>query len=170
MKKIVILSMLISFGMICSCQKQDSAAEQQLAQRKTELDAREKALDEREKALAEREKATTGIRRIPADVKRRIPADAQRTIPDGAQLKAERERRMQQLPPDVQMLMPDSARVQAATAEKDRRRQERSAQRQLRLGGLQREWPPNPDNAQTSGAAASPAEEPTSPTASPTPQ
>ena len=45
MKKIVILSMLISFGMICSCQKQDSAAEQQLAQRKAELDAREQALD-----------------------------------------------------------------------------------------------------------------------------
>ena len=40
--------MLISFAMICSCQKQDSAAEQ-LAQRKAELDAREKALDEREK-------------------------------------------------------------------------------------------------------------------------
>ena len=42
-----VLSMLISFAMICSCQKQDSAAEQQLAQRKTELDARETALIER---------------------------------------------------------------------------------------------------------------------------
>ena len=44
MKKILILSMLISFMIICSCQKQDSAAEQELAQRKTQLDARENAL------------------------------------------------------------------------------------------------------------------------------
>jgi hypothetical protein len=38
--------MLISLAMVCCCQKQDAAAEQQLAQRKAELDAREKALDE----------------------------------------------------------------------------------------------------------------------------
>jgi len=56
MKKTLALSLLIPFALVCSCQKQDSTAEQQLAQRKTELDAREKALDEREKALAEREK------------------------------------------------------------------------------------------------------------------
>jgi len=61
MKKFFVISMLISFAMICSCQKQDLAAEQQLAQRKAELDAREKALDEREKALAERENAATNI-------------------------------------------------------------------------------------------------------------
>jgi hypothetical protein len=41
MKKIFLLSMLISLAMICSCQKKDSTTEQQLAQRKTELDARE---------------------------------------------------------------------------------------------------------------------------------
>src|SRR3989454_6203060 len=72
MKKLFVLSMLISFAMVCSCQKQDSAAEPQLAQRKAELDAREKALDEREKALAEREKATTNIRKLPVatDVQR----------------------------------------------------------------------------------------------------
>src|SRR5207249_322660 len=45
MKKIFVLSMLISFAMICSCQKQDTAAEQQLAQRKAELDERENAKD-----------------------------------------------------------------------------------------------------------------------------
>jgi len=56
MKKLVALSTLIALAMVCSCQKQDTAAEQQLAQRKAGLDAREKALDEREKALAEREK------------------------------------------------------------------------------------------------------------------
>ena len=72
MKKFFVISMLISFAMICSCQKQDLAAEQQLAQRKAELDAREKALDEREKALAERENAATNIRKIPADVQRPV--------------------------------------------------------------------------------------------------
>ena len=44
MKKMFMLSMLIPFAMICSCQKQDSAAEQQPAQHKTEVDARETAL------------------------------------------------------------------------------------------------------------------------------
>ena len=56
MKKLFALSMLIPLAMVCSCQKQDAAAEQQLAQRKVELDTREKALDEREKALSERKK------------------------------------------------------------------------------------------------------------------
>jgi hypothetical protein len=92
MKKLFTLTMLISFAMICSCQKQDSAAAQQFAQRKAELDAREKALDEREKALAEREKLTTNMRPMPAIVPRRSL--------DPAQAKAEREKRLQQLPPD----------------------------------------------------------------------
>ena len=69
MKRMFVLSMLISFAMICACQKQDSAAEAQLAQRKAELDAREKALDEREKALSEWEKAMTN-RAIPSDFSR----------------------------------------------------------------------------------------------------
>jgi hypothetical protein len=51
MKKLLALSMLIPLAMVCSCQKQDAAAEQQLAQRKAELDTREKALDEREKGI-----------------------------------------------------------------------------------------------------------------------
>ena len=65
MKKMSILSMLVSFAMICSCQKQDSAAEPQLAQRKTEVDARDtalierlNALDKKVKALAEKEQTT----------------------------------------------------------------------------------------------------------------
>src|SRR5882724_12846262 len=57
MKKMFVLSMLISLAMICSCQKQDSTVEAQLAQRKVELDSREQALDEREKALEQREEA-----------------------------------------------------------------------------------------------------------------
>ena len=46
MKKIFLFSMLISFVMICSCQKHGSAVEQQLAQRKVVLDAREKMREE----------------------------------------------------------------------------------------------------------------------------
>src|SRR6202049_4725250 len=98
MKKMFVLSMLISFAMICSCQKQDSTAEQQLAQRKTDLDAREealverksaldereKALDEREKALAEKEKATMNARTNPTNL--------QDQTPDPAQVEAEKDR------------------------------------------------------------------------------
>ena len=155
MKKMFVLSMLMASAMICSCQKQDLAAEQQLAQRKAELDAREKALDEREKALAEREKATTNIRRIPAEVQGRIA--------DPSQLKAEREKRIQQLPPDVQKLIPDRAQMQA----------ERLKRRQQMLEQVQRMRSASagsPAATFTNPSAASPAAEATSPTPSPTPQ
>ena len=99
MKKTLALSLLIPFALICSCEKQDSTAEQQLAQRKTELDTREKALDEREKALEEREKLVTKPRVAPvAPVHRIAPAEPQRTVPpelkglmaDPSQLRTER--------------------------------------------------------------------------------
>ena len=106
--------MLISLAMICSCKKQDSAAEQQLAQRKAELEAREKALDEREKALAEKEKATASARTILPNLQ--SPGQ----VRDPAQVKAEGDaetsakiKKMQQLPAEVQALMPDPAQVQA---------------------------------------------------------
>ena len=54
MKKFWVLSVIISFAMICSCQKQDSTAEQQPAQQKTGLDTRETALIERLNALDEK--------------------------------------------------------------------------------------------------------------------
>ena len=163
MKRLFTLSMLISFAMICSCQKQDSAAEQQLAQRKAELDAREKALDEKEKALADREKAITNIRRIPADVQRRVPAVVQRPTPDAARLKAERDKRMQQLPPDAQRLLPDPAQVQAL---REKRRQQMLEQLQRMNSGA----PGSPAATLTNPSAASPAVEATSPSPSPTPQ
>jgi hypothetical protein len=129
MKKILVLSMLISFAMICSCQKQNSSAEQQLAQRKAELDAREKALDEREKASAEREKATASARTI-------SPAlESRGQVRDPAQVKAERDRRLQQLPPDGQALIPDPSQV---NAERDARVQERLAQGQRMLEEFKR--------------------------------
>src|SRR5438132_6303473 len=134
MKKIFVLSMLIPFAMICSCQKQDSAAERQLAQRKAELDAREKALDEREKALAEREKATASARTIPTPPNlqsRPIPPDLQSRgqLRDPAQVKAERDRRIQLLPPYVQKLIPDPSRLQAEKDERDKRLQEPPGQK-----------------------------------------
>ena len=81
MKKPLVLSLLIPFALVCSCQKQDSTAEQQLAQRKTELDAREKALDDREKALAQREKTVVKPRVAPVPRPRPAPAESQRTVP-----------------------------------------------------------------------------------------
>jgi hypothetical protein len=83
MKKTLALSLLIPFALVCSCEKQDSTAEQQLAQRKTELDAREKALDEREKALAERQTLVAKPRVVP--VPRTAPAESQRTVPPDLQ-------------------------------------------------------------------------------------
>jgi len=83
MNKIFALSFLIPFALACSCQKQDSTAEQQLTQRKAELDAREKALDDREKALAEREKLVVRPRVVPVQPPR--PAEPQRTLPPDLQ-------------------------------------------------------------------------------------
>ena len=114
MKKIFVLSTFICFAMICACQKQDSAAEAQLAQRKTELDAREKALDEREKAVGEWEKAMTKFRAIPSDLQSRKPAV------DPEQAKAEREKRLQQLPPELRALVPNPAQVESARLAKQR--------------------------------------------------
>jgi hypothetical protein len=126
MKTTLFLSMVAAFA-ICSCQKQDSAAQAQLAQRKTELDAREdalvrreKAADEREKAIAEREKALGTARMI----------QSQAQTPDATQAEAERQRRIQQLPPEIKALIPDRSRIDAARAEKDTATQQRAIQTQ----------------------------------------
>ena len=154
MKKIFILSVLIPFGMTCSCQKQDSTAEQQLAQRKAELDAREQALDERVNALAEKEKATTNARTILPDVQGQVLAPAQVTVPVPAQVEPERDSMIQQLPADARALVADPSQVDSERAEKNRRTQERLAQpeevqrrSQLKFEAMKR-W-------QTSSAAAS---------------
>ena len=110
MKKLFALSMLIPLAMVCSCQKQDAAAEQQLAQRKIDLDTREKALDEREKALSVREKAMARAAMVPADAQlRALKRDGSsngRTSatvppglapPDNSQLKASREKKIEEL-------------------------------------------------------------------------
>ena len=150
--------MLISLAMICSCQKQDSAAEAQLAQRKTELDVREEALvqreqavDEREKAVAEREKAVANSRII----------QPRRQAPDAAQAEADRQRRIQQLPPELRALVPDRSRMDAAKAEKGNPAQEQAVQSQRSVGDARKK--------KMSTIAAPASEVPETDTASPSP-
>jgi hypothetical protein len=126
MKKMFVLSIFISFAMICSCQKQDSTAEAQLAQRKTELDVREEALVQREKGVEEREKAVAEREKTVASSRVIQP---QRQPPDAAQAEAERQKRIQQLPPELRALIPDRSRMEAAKAEKGRITQDPGAQK-----------------------------------------
>jgi hypothetical protein len=172
MKEIFILSMVIAFAVICSCQKQDAVAEQQLAQRKVELDAREDALverekvaEEREKALDEREKALTENEKSRANVRTISPnAQSQDVIRDAAEAKAERDRRIQQLPAEIRALIPDPSQLNATKAEKDRRTQERLSQRQ---GGPEKLQSEIQRKLEMSGAAVSPAVEAASAAPSP---
>jgi chromosome segregation ATPase len=175
MKKYFILSMLIPFAMICSCQKQDSTAEQQLSQRKTELDTREDALIEREKALdervnalaekvnaldervnalAENEKAAANAGMIP-------PAQSSDTISDPTQAKAERDRKIQEIAAEFRAMISNSSN------QKDRITKERLSEAQGALKELMSQKQPK---WQMSGAAVTPALEAISPTPSPTPQ
>jgi hypothetical protein len=135
MKKVLVLSTLIAFAMICSCQKQNSAAEAQLAQRKTELDVREEALVQREKTVDEREKAVAQRERAVANS--RI-IQSQRQAPDAAQAEAERQRRIQQLPPELRALIPDRSRIDAGKPEKDRAAQQRAVRTQPSLEDARR--------------------------------
>jgi len=152
--------MLISFAMICSCQKQDAVAEQQLAQRKVELDAREdalierekvanereKALDKREKALAENEKKAT-LQTISPD------AQSQEVNPDAADAKAEKEKIIQQF----RALIPDPSQANSAKdrmtrdprAQRQGAQQQSQSQKQYRIQQPQKTW--------MSGTAVSPA-------------
>jgi len=159
MKGLVVLSVLVSFGMICGCQKQDPAADAQFAQRKAELDVREKALDEREKALGAWEKAITRSRAIPSDLQARKPAV------DAEQAKAEREKRIQQLPPELQALIRDRSLLDPRK-EKPSATEDRAAERQRRLEEARSKKmsaiaSPNPEAADTHS---------TSPAPSPTPE
>src|SRR6266568_2330569 len=146
MKKIFILSMLTSFVMICSCQKQGSAAEQQLAQRKTELDTREAALDEREKALVERERR---IQQLPPEFRALIS----RTPPDTSQEKAEKDRMMQE------------RRAQTQLGPEDLQRQWQRNLDKAKMSG-NAVFPA----AEATSPTPSPAVEATSPSPSPTPE
>ena len=195
MKKIFVLSILISFAMVSSCQKQSSTAEQQLAQRKAELDAREKALDEREKASDEREKALAEKEKATASARTILPnLQSPGQVRDPAQVKAEGDaetsakvKKIQQLPAEVQALMPDPGQVQA---QRDRiiqgRRQRGLEEPRMKIdaakrGNIRAMSPEQLESmnaakkaAMSAGAAppaaASPQAEVTSPSPSPTPQ
>ena len=168
MKKMSVLSMLISFALICSCQKQDSAPEQQLAERKTEPEAREtaltplierldaldekvNALDKKVKALFEKEQAT-----LNAGTTGTTATGVQGQTPDPAEVIAERDRAIQQF----RALLPNPSRVRVG----DPAKQGRPAPRQLGPEDLQRQWQQNLDKAKTSAAEAG------SPIPSPTPE
>ena len=183
MKNILVLSMLGSFVMICSCQRKDSTAEQQLAQRKVELDAREEALaerlnsleekvnwlDQRMKELAEKEKAAMNARTN--------PTDTQGQTPEPAQMQAERQRVIQQF----STMAPDQRQVQAQKAEKEAEKQQQRGQSQSlqeeKLKAIESKWH---SSGMSSGAVypapaatsppPSPAEEDTSPNPSQTPE
>jgi len=159
MKGMFVLSVIISFAMICACQKQDSATEAQFAQRKAELDAREKALEEREKALSGWEKAITKFRPIPSDLQSRKPAV------DPEQAKAERERRIQQLPPELQALIRDRSLLDPRTDKKSAPTQDRAAELQRRLEEARQKKmgaiaSPNPESSETQATSPSPSPTP----------
>jgi len=109
MKKLFVLSILFPLAMVCSCQKQDVAAEQQLAQRKVDLDAREKALDQRENALTARERAIARAVTLPKLQTRPLNTDTSSNVqpsstmppglapPNNTDIRAGRERRMEEV-------------------------------------------------------------------------
>jgi hypothetical protein len=194
MKKLFTLTMLISFTMICSCQKQDSAAERQFAQRKTELDAREQTLDQREKELALRETVLNERERALAEKGKAIANGSTIPIPpnlqsrpispdlqsrdqlrDPAVLKAERERVKQQLPPQFKALLNPPDRSQGQAQGLPNEHQQLLDQRQRRLEELQRTKAQMQNKGAIPATTAAPAAvypgaEATSPSPSPTPQ
>jgi len=147
MKKTFVLSLLVPLALVCSCQKPDSSAEQQLTQRKTELDAREKALDDREKALEQREKVVGKVRvpSVPRIAPASSPAEPHQTVP-----------------PEMQGLIADPSQ---GRAQREQRIQERLIERQRKIEDVQRRRvrvsPPSQATAPSTQEAASPIPSPT---------
>ena len=113
--------MLLAFAMLCSCQRKHLAAvEQQLTERTRQLDARETALDKRDQALDKREGALSERERELAErekaIANAVPPSGQ--ISDPAQVKADRDRRIEQLPAEVRALIPDPPQVNSVDFEK----------------------------------------------------
>ena len=155
MKSTLVLSLLIPFVLLCSCQKQDTTAEQQLAQRKAELDAREKALDERERALVDRERLVARPRMRP------VLQPGPTAEPQGSVGAVEPQR---SVPPELQGLIADPSQ---ARADREQRMQERMAQRQRKLDEIQRM---RAARARPRAQATTPGTEGASPIPSPTPE
>ena len=165
MQILFVLSVLTSVAMICACQKQDSAAQQQFTQPKTELSAREEALAERLNSVEEkvnsldqkvRELAEKGNAAANA---RTNATDVQDQTADPAQVRAENERMIQQF----SAMLPKPSPLAAG----DPTKRERPGQQQLGPEDLQRRWQQNLDKAKMSGQAIFPAAQGASPTPSP---
>jgi hypothetical protein len=189
MKNILILLLLIPFA-ICSCQKQDSAGEAQLAQRKTELEAREKALDERVNSLDERvssldERVKELAEKQRATASNRVSQSPDQ-VPNPARVQGERDRTLQHMAAEIRARMPNDLKMKA---ERDKQLRAQHAQghegveqlqmqRQRKLQMSTRAVLPSAETSsptpspgvETSSPPASPATEVTSPTQSPTPQ
>jgi DNA repair exonuclease SbcCD ATPase subunit len=161
--------------MVCSCQKQDSAAEQQAAQQKVELDAREKALDERMNALDEKVNALREKVNALGEKEQDIPSDQtaatdiQGETPDPAQVQAENERIMQEfsaqmraLAPNYRDRMPQNPSTQGPTAQQESQNQQQYKKKLMSGGAV---FP----SAETKSRTPSPAVENALPIASPTP-
>lgn len=155
MKKTFALLLLLPLALVCSCQKQDSTAEQQLTQRKTELDAREKALDDREKALEDREKASEEREKVVA--KSRVPSVPRIAAPSPAEPR-------QTVPPEMQGLIADPSQLRT---EREQRIQERLIERQRKIEEVQRR---RVRVAPRTQATAPSTQEAVSPSPSPTPE
>jgi hypothetical protein len=180
MKRIFILSVLISLGMICSCQKQDSAAEQQLTQRKA--DAREQAFDERVNGLEERvnelDKRVSALAEIRNAGATAPAAQSQVVIRDPAQVQAEVNSGIEQAPSDAQARIADPLQGDPEKAEKDRMREQlaqsqrgledQQSRRQRKLEQIQK-WRMSGAAASTPAQATSSIPSPAVETTSPTP-
>ena len=185
MKNILVLSMLVSSVMICSCQRKDSAAQQQLAQRTVELDAREEALaerktvlDGREKALDERQNALDQREKALAQKEKAAvtnPTDVQGQTSGPAQMQAERDRITQQLsvraPEPSQLRAEKESEIQQQSQrELEEFKAERERVRQLKLTGAFMSGGAAYPAASATSPTPPPAEEATSPSPSQTPE
>ena len=185
MKNILILSMLVSSMMICSCQRKDSAAQQQLAQRTVELDAREEALaerktvlDGREKALDERQNALDQREKALAQKEKAAvtnPTDVQGQTSGPAQMQAERDRITQQLsvraPEPSQLRAEKESEIQQQSQRQlEEFQRERERVRQLKLTGAFMSGGAAYPAASATSPTPPPAEEATSPSPSQTPE
>jgi hypothetical protein len=143
MKKVLMLSLLTPFALVCSCQKQDQTAEQQSPQPKTELDTREKALEVKKKAVTEPQNLVVKPRVTPAP---RSAAESHPTVPE-----------------ELRGLMADPNK---GRAEREQRMQERLAERQRKMAEIQSRRVP----VRHSQATVPVTEEAASPSPSPTPE
>jgi len=101
----------------------------------------------------------TKFRAIPSDLQSRKP------VVDPEQAKAERERRIQQLPPELQALIPDRSLLDARAAEKRRGTEDQAVQLHRRLEEARRKKmsaiaSPNGEISATQSSSPSPSPTP----------